>query len=866
MRAHHLFALALLFSLPALPAHADPKLTRLPKLETFVPATYPAAEQAAGKEATVLLAIEIGSDGKVTRVQVVGSAGADFDAAAVAAASRFLFTPAEVDGRPAPVKITYRYVFVIKRETVKAGPQINFEGVVLDRFKKTPIAGVTVTVTDLGRKTVTGSDGRFSFVDLPLGAHRIELSAPALITVATEETLIKDRRRTVRYLVEPKLGGVDDEEIVRAPRIKKESVETAIRTEEARRVPGTEGDTLKVVQNLPGVARASLGSGQLIVWGAAPADTRVDVDGVEVPSLYHVGGLRSTVNGDLVRGLELLPGAYGADYGRGLGGLVRVETRQLPDHGVHGYLAADVLDASAMLSGAVGKRLRVAVAARYSYLDKLLAGIVSPRVNDYFPIPRYDDYQAKITLALRHDEELSALFLASDDHLRRSLPSTDPAAVREDETDGSWYRLLLRYRRLYADGASVIATPFFGYDQSRQSTRFGAVPTDLDVSAWRYGLRASYRRRVARPFTLSIGLDLQGTRSQVARTGSITLPPREGDLYVFGQAPSGDLTSDSFSTNILDAAPFVFGELTLGPVTITPGLRLDAFSIAGDHLTPDSAGTPAIGFQHFDWALDPRLTVSWRAHRRVTLTAAVGLFHQAPDPVDLSAVFGNPTLGLERALHVTAGVAVRLTGTLSAEAVGFYKQLDSLVTRSPLASPELARALVQDGIGRSYGGQILLRQELWRGLFGWVSYSISKSERRDHPGLPWRLFDYDQTHVLAVIASYQYCNWTFGGRFRLSTGFPRTPVTGAIYDARDDRYQPIFGRQNSIRIPTFYQLDLRVDRRFVWTRLALDLYLDVQNVTYQRNPEEIVYSEDFSQRGYITGLPTLAVLGVRLEW
>ncbi|HEY7955607.1 MAG TPA: TonB family protein [Polyangia bacterium] len=865
MRLHHFWVMALALAC-ALPARAEPKLTRLPRLQTFVEATYPPAEQAAGREATVLLAIEIGADGKVTHVSVARSGGADFDAAAVAAAARFVFQPAEVDGVPAPVKITYRYAFVIKHETVKAAPQVNFEGVVLDRFKKTPIAGVAVKVTDLGRKTVTGADGRFAFVDLPIGTHRIELSAPKLITVSTEETLAEGRKRTVRYLVEPKLGGVDEEEVVRAPRIKKESVETTIRTEEARRVPGTEGDTLKVVQNLPGVARAQLGSGQLIVWGAAPADTRVDVDGVEVPALYHVGGLRSTVNGELVRSVELLPGAYGADYGRGLGGLVRVDTRPLPERGVHGYVAADVLDASAMISAAIGKRLRVAVAARYSYLDKLLGGIISPKVNDYFPIPRYDDYQAKATLALRRGEELSALFLASDDHLRRSLPSSDPAEVRADETNGSWYRLMLRYTRLLPDGASVVATPFFGYDTSRQSTRFGGSPTELDLDSWRYGLRASYRRRLARPFTLSVGVDLQGTRTHVARSGSITLPPREGDLYVFGQAPGDDVAADSFSTHIVDAAPFVFGELRLGPVTITPGLRLDAFLIAGDHLSPDASGTPAIGFQRLAWALDPRLTVSWRAHRRLTLTAAVGLFHQAPDPVDLSAVFGNPTLGLERALHLTLGAAVHLTGTLTAEVVGFYKQLDGLVTRSPLPSPELARALTQDGIGRSYGGQLLLRQELWRGLFGWVSYSLSRSERRDHPGLPWRLFDYDQTHVLAVVASYEVRGWTFGARFRLSTGFPRTPVTGSYYDARDDRYQPIFGQQNSIRIPTFYQLDLRIDRRFVWSRVALDLFLDVQNVTYQRNPEEVVYSEDFAQRGYITGLPTLAVLGVRVEW
>ena len=53
---------------------------------------------------------------------------------------------------------------------------------------------------------------------------------------------------------------------------------------------------LKVVENLPGVARSAAGSGTLVVWGSAPQDTRVYVTGVHVPRLYHDGGYRSIVN------------------------------------------------------------------------------------------------------------------------------------------------------------------------------------------------------------------------------------------------------------------------------------------------------------------------------------------------------------------------------------------------------------------------------------------------------------------------------------------------------------------------------------------------------------------------------------------
>src|SRR5665213_2036064 len=387
-------------------SETGPVVTTAPTLAKFVPAVYPKDKHDAGITASVVLSIEIGADGAIGEVEVVQSAGAEFDAAAVNAVKQFVFEPAEIDHQPAPVKITYRYDFTIVDQMVKSGPQINFDGVVLERFKKRPLPRVAVKLVDQGGLTATtDDDGHFAFLDVPRGKHQPEISNPKLMTVTTEETIAPGKRRTVKYYLEEKEEGVDDAAVVRAPRIKKEAVETRIRTEEARRVPGTQGDTLKVVQNLPGVARSSFGSGELIVWGAAPNETKVNVDGVEIPALYHVGGFRSTINSDLVRSIDLSPGSYGAEYGRGLGGLVRIDLGSLPKDGTHGYVAADVLDTSAMISTTITPRLRLALAGRISYLDRELPLVTSEDVGDFVPIPRYDDYQARATLALRQGEQ-----------------------------------------------------------------------------------------------------------------------------------------------------------------------------------------------------------------------------------------------------------------------------------------------------------------------------------------------------------------------------------------------------------------------------------------------------------------------------
>jgi TonB family protein len=862
-------------------AEPGPVVTKPPKLVKFVPAIYPKDRHDAGITASVLLSIEIGDDGQVGNVEVVKGAAPDFDAAAVAAAKQFVFEPAEIDNQPAPVKITYKYDFTIVEELVKAGPQINFDGVVLERFKKRPMPRVVVTITDLGPdvKAITDEDGHFAFTDVPVGKHKVELAHPKLVTVVTEEEIAVGKRRTVKYLVEEREEGVDEEVVVRAPRIKKEAVETRIRTEEARRVPGTQGDTLKVVQNLPGVGRSAFGSGQLIVWGSAPRETVVNVDGVEVPALYHVGGLRSTINADLVRSIDLSPGSYGAEYGRGLGGLVRIELAPLNKEGVHGYVAADVIDTSAMISMALTPRLRLAVAGRISYLDRVLQGVTSKDVGDFVPIPRYDDYQARATLALRRDEELSATFLASDDHLRRSIPEADPSRTRAQDSDSSYKRLIVRYTRLLPDGSSVTVTPSIGYDSSVSNQAFGldAKPVSVDVKSWQYALRGAYRRKVGASATLSLGLDVQARVTSASRSGSANLPAREGDIVVFGQFPPSERATDQWNVTLIDTAPFATAELTWGRFTLLPGLRFEPTLIEGDPLRPRSMIEAPRGYERLDlpanpgpldvlrWAPNPRLTASFRATRRLTFTAGGGVYGQPPDVEDMSPVFGNPTVTVSRALHVSGGGAFKLRPTLTLEIVGFYKRLTDLVSRSSLPSPPIARSLTQDGIGRSYGGQLLLRQELAKGFFGWVTYSLIRSERRDHPTDDWRLFDYDQTHVLAVLASYQFGHgWEGGARFRYTTGAPRTPVVGSYLAGAN--YYPEFGEHNSIRLPAFYQIDARLERAWTLRRTKLNVFIDVQNVTNRKNPEEIIYNPQFTVKGYITGLPTLAILGARLEF
>jgi hypothetical protein len=593
------------------------------------------------------------------------------------------------------------------------------------------------------------------------------------------------------------------------------------------------------------------------------------VDGVRIPLLYHGGGLRSTINSDMVRAIDLAPGGYGAEYGRGLGGLVTVDTRSPRADGIHGYVAADLIDGSAMIEAPVGGATRVAVAGRQSYLDRDLKLFTSRDVGDFVPIPTYYDAQIKIEHDVDANESVQIFGLISNDNLVRTVTNPDPALTKREETLAAFSRVMVRYRRQFEDGSSVIVTPSIGRDHQRNISRFGGAPALLDSQATAYGFRASWRGKVAPSVSVLAGIDVEALASSLERQGSITLPHREGDVFVFGQAPPDKGNVDQWEATTMSLAPY--GQLDVAlfddALHIVPGVRLEPYVTSVNRAIPVTGDNPATGVANENTAVDPRIAVRLRVSPKLSTKAAFGIYHQAPEADDLSSVFGNPTLGISSAVHLLAGAKYQFTDLLSVETVGFYSKSDDLVSRSPLGIPLQAQALVQEKSGRAYGGQILLRHELAKGFFGWASYSLIRSERKDHPDSDWRLFDFDQTHVGTVVASYELgLGFEIGARFRYASGFPRTPVFAAFKGDRRDLFEPLFGKQNSIRIPDFIQADVRFSKRFTFGTVKAEAYVDVQNVTNRRNPEDIVYNYDYSQRGYITGLPILPVLGVRAEW
>ena len=165
------------------------------------------------------------------------------------------------------------------------------------------------------------------------------------------------------------------------------------------------------------------------------------------------------------------------------------------------------------------------------------------------------------------------------------------------------------------------------------------------------------------------------------------------------------------------------------------------------------------------------------------------------------------------------------------------------------------------------GFEALLTKQLSHRLSGSVSYTYSKAQRKRVPNDAYRLFDADQTHNLVLLAAYHLPkHWRLSTRFRYRTGQPTTPVTGAVFVSDTDEYAPTFGRTNSARNPSFQQLDLRIDKAWVFNSWSITAYLDVQNVYNHNNAVSVAYNYDYSKSGKVSAVPILPILGFKAEY
>lgn len=733
----------------------------------------------------------------------------------------------------------------------RTAPGQPVRGRAIDAATAAGVAGARITVAGTPAATETDRNGRFTLSGLPPGNYTLEASKPPFEPVVVDFTVTDDRGEPVEILF---IGDIQEIEVRQVGRREVPAPGgTQLVREEIAKVPGARGDVLTAVQSLPGIANlggigADSGPG-LVIRGSSPSDSRIFVDGFDVPILYHFGGVQSILPSEFIQDIRYAPGGFGVDHGWASSGIVDVTTRA-PADDWSGFAELSFINLGAYLRGPIGapeNKLTFAVAARRSIIDFILPAVVPDDAGlSFTAVPRYYDWQARIDWQATSRWRLSLFHFGTDDGAE-IVSTLDNAS---DPTLSGTFSNQTFFQRTIASAV---------YESARLRSRFAASVQTYDFSfsisddrfiafpGWGLGVRQETTVKAAEGVRFHAGAEAD-SNSWDAR-GKLPRPPREGDPRDpnFTYDPIVEFNQHTSQANV---GAWLSGEWKRTKyLEVTAGARFDEFTRVKKHV------------------IQPRAEIASNLGV-VTVRAAGGLYTRPPDWNDEVL---QTNLGPEKSWQTTLGVERELAKGISAQLTGFYNlRSDLIVFDSSRLDPNNAAATtyVNRGEGKTYGAELFAS---WRGLnhFAWLAYTLSRSLRRDGPGLPERLFDYDQTHNLIALGSYKFGKrrrWQIGGRFQYTTGIPYTPVTGTTFISDLNYYRPSYGAVNSARFEAMHQLDLRIDRAWPFESWKLTAYLDITNVYAHTSPLGYQYSYNYTEREPFSTFPFLPALGVRGEF
>jgi TonB family protein len=853
-------------------AAAQPKLTKQPKLLQAVAPEYPPAALAAGKMAKVKVRIAIDASGLVTNVSVVDAVGDGFDEAAIVAAQQYVFEPAEFDGKPGPITVETTINFVIEERpepeepppvaTPRAGPPnhagnadlpVTLSAVVVERGTRRKLPGVIVSIA--GLDAVSGEDGSVHFHGVTPGTYEVLAIDAKYDRLARKITLAKRETVEIRLWMRPR-GGNPYETVVEGERENLEVTRRTLQRQQLTSVPGTFGDALRVIQTLPGINRTPFGLGLLLVRGSNPDDSGIFVDGHEVPGLYHFLGGPSIFNAEMLESIDLYPGGFPARFGRKHGGVVALELRPTKSDGVHGSAKVDFLDAGGYVRSPITKDLSFAFAGRRSYIDAFLQFVLPDPGEGARRIvtPVYYDYAARLDYNLHENGRLSLFTIGSSDTLHVLDEKADTTSLNLD-TAIKFLRVIATYERSLGGDLKLTLSPAFGRDRltySGEQAQASGPYTSLAVINNTLSYRLRVHGRIDKRLTLDSGLDML---SRATRYDALL--PIGDNLY----NPMGvDLPPSLVYRGAVIVGAGIYADLGIDLTArwkLVASLRGDAYLVEGQDR----------------FSIDPRIVGKYKLSPTLTLKGYVGEFSQPPQPEFLDRRFGNPDIGLESGTQFGLGYEWKPSKLWSVDSEIYYVRRRGLVAfqRRPGQNDndgvDFTNELQDVGVSNTLGFEIMIKREISERAFGWLSYTFSHAREHLRDTDPWTPTLFDQTHVMNIVASYKPGKgFELGARFQLATGRPETPIVGASYDADTGKYDPVQGPYRSIRVPTYRQIDVRVEKVWLYNTWSLGLYLDVINVANIQNVEATQYDYRFRESSPITSFPILPTLGIRGTW
>lgn len=693
-----------------------------------------------------------------------------------------------------------------------------------------PVARAEVKVGE--QKLFSDKNGEVA-VSIPAsGDGTVEVYRHSYETLRIDFALLRGKATHAAYLLPA--TPADNEVLIRGAK-RPETSRKTISIEEASKVaPG--GDPAQIPKLLPGVQSSSF-SPQIIVRGSGPDDSRYYIDEWTVPFIFHRIGNISVIPDQLLSDVEFSSGGFGAQYGGATGGVVTLRTKsEVPEHAKTEFRINVPVLSSIYHERPIddGKAL-VAISARRSYLEAFLPFFL-PKDAGLTVVPYFGDTHFYY-LQPREDGHLKILGLYAYDGLKLLFPSE----IADDEDGRGRFDLKDRVCLLGAEWKQSIGSDWSLTLAPRivdTQSNFDVVGNRIHIGATVGAVHAEGTRRLGGKDRLYVGAlasYIQGRADVLAPKPDFSDP-----FFDFEEAPK---VETRVNNDYVELASWVALDKELGDFMLTPGVR--AF-----HVTQIKKS-----------GLDPRLNGRYKLDERHSLKTAVGQYSQTPEFRDTSEVFGNPDLHFIKSYHYVLGLETNWNERWTTDFQTFYKETTGLVRSDPETNTN------NDGSLISSGFEAFIRRNLTQRLFGWLSYTYSKTRERDNDQETYRNSQYDQTHIANFAGNYKLTAlWDLGGRLIYHTGDTYTTVDDAVYNTNLDKYQARTdpnARLFNGRQPNYHELDIYANKDFLFNTWKMALRFGIEFLALEPQVQGVQYNYDYSDEEYFTGVPPIPYIEVR---
>ena len=747
---------------------------------------------------------------------------------------------------------TYKIIFIagifILSESYMSQSGI-VKGRVFDQMNNEAVPFANIYIEEIQVGTSTDLDGNYEIKEIKPGLYNILFTFIGYESSRKAEVIVSSTKPTVLNIGLLEMStNLDEVEIKASPFEKSEESPVSkrnISATEIYRNPGGNRDISKVIQSLPGVASTVAFRNDIIIRGGAPNENRFYLDGIEVPNINHFatqgssGGPVGMINVNFIREVDLYSGAFPANRGNSLSSIMEFKQVDGNTDRIASTFTIGSSDIGMTIDGPMGKKSTFVFSARRSYLQFLFKAIQLPF------LPTYNDFQYKQSININDKNKITLIGLGAIDDFELNL------GLNDNVTDQDTYE-----RNEYILGYLPVTTQW-NYTVGGKWTHFKENSFhDLVISRNQLNnTSVKYADNIETPENLLQDYNSQEIENKIRwentyRKNGWKINYGIGYEYVeYTNSTFQKISINDTSITINFNSALNFSKFNLfaqsskklfnDRLILSLGIRTDNNTYSEKMLNPFSQ-------------ISPRFSLSYALSKNFSLNFNTGKYFQLPAYTVLGYRDANNNLiNKENEIsyisndHVVAGIEYSPRNSNKITIEGFYKNYHNypFILADSISLANLGgdfgvignEPVSSTSEGRAYGIEFLAQQKLSKNFYGILAYTWVKSEFKDKYGA-YRPSAWDNGHIISLTAGKKFKNdWEIGFKFRFSGGSPYTPydtLTSSIIQVWDVNNVGVFDydQLNSLRLSTNHGLDIRIDKKWFWKKIALNLYLDIQNL------------------------------------